>query len=294
MTVPLPLSIAWKAVNGLSDRNGLEFSGYIAFTMLLSLFPFLIFLVSIAGFFGQTKTGEEFLSTMSLFEPPEMLATLQPAIQQVIQNRNGSLLTIGLLLALYSAASGISALRLALNMSYGAQENRSYLLRKGEDFLIVIVGSVIAIIASAAIFLGPLIWKIVAWFTFVNAGDARLWHIARYGFTLVSMGIGVIALHRFLPNVRLTIAQILPGALTTTVSWLIAAALLTLYFSKFANYVSTYGSLGGVIITLMFFYVSAIVFIFGGEVNAALLVHARQLTPPLNPELRPSPPHSAS
>ena len=94
MTLPTPLTIVWKAMNGMSDRNGLEFSGYIAFTILLALFPFLIFLVSVAGFFGQTRIGEEFVATMSLFAPRDMIATLQPAILQVIQNRSGRLLTI--------------------------------------------------------------------------------------------------------------------------------------------------------------------------------------------------------
>jgi len=77
--------------------------------------------------------------------------------------------------------------------------------------------------------------------------------------------------------------------LTTTVIWIIAASLLTLYFGKFANYSATYGSLGGVVITLLFFYVSAIIFIFGGELNAALMPHEEKLAPPPNPELKPLP-----
>ena len=285
MQLPGPVALVWKAVDGMSCRNGFEIAGYIAFTTMLSLFPFLIFLVSIAGFFGDTRTGQDFISTLSLFAPPDVIKTLQPAIQEVIVNRSGSLLTIGLGLALYSASSAVSALRLALDLAYGLDENRSFLLRKAQDFAIVMVGSVILISASAAIIAGPWAWKLFVWFTFVDSTDKGLYHLARYGFTLVMLAMAVIALHRVLPNAHIRWRQILPGALTTTILWIIAASVLTLYFGRFANYSATYGSLGGVIITLMFFYVSAIIFIFGGELNAALMAHAVKLAPLPNQEM---------
>jgi membrane protein len=287
--LPQPLALIWKALDGMSCRNGFEIAGHIAFTVMLSLFPFLIFLVSVAGFFGDTRSGQDFLNTMSLFAPPAVMTTLQPAIQQVILNRSGSLLTIGLALSLYSASSAVAALRLALDLAYGVDENRSFLWRKVQDFAIVLFGSIIIIASSVAIIAGPWAWKLIATFAFIDPADQSLWHLARYGFTLVLLALAVIALHRILPNSRLTLRQILPGALTTTIAWIVAASVLTLYFGKFANYDATYGSLGGVVITLMFFYVSAIIFIFGGELNAALLPHEEKLAPPPNQELQSLP-----
>lgn len=144
-------------------------------------------------------------------------------------------------------------------------------------------------LSSVAIIAGPWILNLVARFTFIDATDKDLIHIARYGLTLVALAALVVVLHVVLPNSRLRLRQILPGALTTTVTWIIAASLLTIYFGKFTDYSATYGSLGGVMITLMFFYVSAIIFIFGGELNAALLPHEEKLAPPPNPELKPLP-----
>jgi membrane protein len=288
MTYWRPLSLAWKALNGMIDRNGIEIAGYIAFTVMLAIFPFMIFVVSIAGFFGETQTGANFLNTMALFAPPEMMKTLLPAIQQVTQNRSGSLLTIGLALALYSAGSAVSALRLALNLAYGLDETRSLWWRKSQDFLIVMFGSALLILLSFGVFLWPWVWRVIAWFTFTNPQDRGIWLFIRYAAALVLISAGVIALHRILPNTRLKFRNILPGALTTTAIWIVAVVSLTLYFGKFANYDATYGSLGGVIVTLMFFYISAIIFIFGGELNAALLVHAEKHAPPPNPELQSS------
>ncbi|MDB5396535.1 MAG: YihY/virulence factor BrkB family protein [Rhodospirillales bacterium] len=289
MKLPTPLALVWKSLDGLANRNGIEIAGYIAFTVMLSLFPFMIFLVSVAGFFGNTRTGEDFLNTVSLFAPPDVMKTLQPAILEVIQNRSGSLLTIGLALSLYSASSAVSALRLALDLAYGVEETRSFWWRKVQDFLIVMVGSVILILTSVAIILGPWVWGIVARFTFLNPKDQSLWHLARYAFAMISLALGIIGLHRVLPNCKMCIRQILPGALTTTIIWIIAASALPLYFGRFANYTATYGSLGGVIVTLMFFYVSAIIFIFGGEFNAALMARVSKAPPPPNPEVQSLP-----
>jgi membrane protein len=289
MTLPKPLAFLWRVIDGMSCRNGFEIAGYIAFTVMLSLFPFMIFLVSVAGFFGDTRSGQDFLNTISLFAPPAVMATLQPAIDEVVKNRSGSLLTIGLLLSLYSASSAVAALRLALDLAYGADETRSFWWRKVQDFIIVAVGSIIVMLSSVAIIAGPWILNLVARFIFMDATDQDLIHLARYGFTLVALAALVVVLHVVLPNSRLSIRQILPGALTTTIMWIVAASILTLYFGKFANYDATYGSLGGVVITLMFFYVSAIIFIFGGEVNAAILPHEEKLAPPPNPELKTLP-----
>jgi membrane protein len=281
-----PLNLVWKAVDGMISRNGIEIGGYIAFTTMLSLFPFMIFLVSLAGFFGATQAGENFLTTMAMFAPPEVMKTLLPAIDEVTKNRSGGLLTIGLVLALYSAGSAVAALRLALNLCYGVDEMRSFWWRKTEDFLIVIIGSILLILLSVAIILGPWAWKIFTWFLFLDPADRTLWHVARYTFAITVLAIGVIALHRVLPDAHLALRQILPGALSTTILWIVAASVLSYYFGSLANYNATYGSLGGVIITLMFFYITAIIFIFGGELNAALMAHREKHAPGPNPELR--------
>jgi membrane protein len=280
--------LVWGAINGLIGRNGIEISGYIAFTIMLAFFPFMIFLVAVAGFFGDSDSGARFIDTLALLAPPQVATTLEPVIQEVLKNRSGGLLTIGLAGALYSAGSGVAALRLALNLSYGVDETRSYFMRKLEDFLLVIIGSVVVLLSSVAIILGPWIWGVATWLSLVDAQQQEFWHILRYGVTLIMMQTAVMALHRVLPDSHLTWRQIFPGALTTTISWIVAASLLTVYFGHFADYAATYGSLGGVVITLMFFYISAIIFVFGGELNAALIARGMTLSHTPNSELKSS------
>jgi membrane protein len=278
MRLKLLAKLAWDALQGLIDRNGVELSGYIAFATLLALFPFVIFVVSVAGFLGDSRTGQDTLDLLALYAPADVLNTLTPAIQEVTKNRSSGLLTLGLVFALYSAASGISGFRLALNQSYCAQETRSFWRRKAEDFLIVIVGSVVLILISAALVVGPWLSTEAGGFGLVGPADRAWWPVARYAGGLTLLFVCVVALHRLLPDTRLTIRRIIPGALTSTILWTVAAAALTFYFNRFANYSLTYGSLGGVIVTLMFFYVSAIVFIYGGEINGILLARRRSRT----------------
>ncbi len=288
MTPKTVFLIVWDAIQGMVAKNGIEISGYIAFATMLALFPFLIFIVSVAGFFGDTRTGQDFFETMSLFAPLDMMKTLQPALQEVTEKRSGGLLTIGLALAWYSAASGVDALRTALDLSYRVEETRPFWYRKAQNFIVVIFGSIILILASLAIILGPLVWRVVLWFTPLGLDDHSLFHVMRYGFALILITSGVVALHRILPNTELTLRQILPGALTSTVIWIVTASLLTFYFGNFANYSLTYGSLGGVIVTLMFFYISGIIFIFGGELNAVLMARHHDRAPQPTEESSPS------
>ena len=118
--------------------------------------------------------------------------------------------------------------------------------------------------------LGPVIWKVVT--EYLPIGDAWFlpWVAVRYGLAAVLVAVCLVGLHRMLPNCHQPMRRVWPGAATTALLWLTTAALFSVYVDNFASYSVTYGSLGGVIMTLMFFYISAIIFAFGAELNASL------------------------
>ena len=95
--------------------------------------------------------------------------------------------------------------------------------------------------------------------------------LARLIVATLLLGTALLALHRWLPGRRLTLRSLLPGVIVSTILWLLAASLFSIYVAELGSYSATYGSLGGVIVTLVFFYVSAVLFIFGAELNSALL-----------------------
>lgn len=272
----LMVSAGRAMINSLS----FELAGHIAYTALLSIFPFLIFLAALAGFLGDY--GGSLASVHAVLDilPEDVGATLRPVIDEVLNRRDGGLLTLGLLGALWIASNGIDALRIALNTSYGFDEPRPWWMIKLGSLGAILFGGFIFLLLSLLIVLGPLIWQALLWL--FPLGNAERWAFGftRYGLAAAVLAAGLLAMHRWLPGRHLRWRDLLPGVLVTVVLWLTVAGLFSLYVARLGNYSATYGSLGGVIVTLVFFYVSAVLFIFGAEVNAALLRRRMKKPPP--------------
>ena len=254
----------------LLKHEGFELSGYIAFTAILALFPFLIFLTALAGFVGDAESADRIIQTLFELSPPEIAQALAPIVRDVLTQQHGGLMTVSILFALWTASSGVEALRTLLNRCYDVRETRAFWRTRPESVAIVIAGAGLALVLSVALVLGPVIWKLVTDYLSVDTAWFLPWVVLRYGLAAVLVAVGLIGLHRMLPNCHQPLRRVWPGAATTALLWLSTAALFSVYVDNFASYSVTYGSLGGVIMTLMFFYISAIIFAFGAEVNASL------------------------
>jgi membrane protein len=256
---------AWRLV--MLDE-GMELSGYIAFTAFLSLFPFLIFLAALAGFLGDRESADGFIEQMFNFMPDDVAETLTPAVREVVGAREGGLLTFGILATLWFASNGFEALRTGLNRAYGVSEQRAMWWLRLQSIAFVISGGLIILFLSLVVILGPLVWKVLGPTVHSVLETRLLFGTARYVFAGVLLVGALTLLHRWLPNTRQAFTRILPGVGVTTVLWLLGASLFAWYVGNLADYSVYYGSLGGVAITLMFFYVTAIIFIYGAEINA--------------------------
>ena len=263
--IEIPYRAAWRLV--MKDE-GLELSGYIAFTAFFSLFPFLIFLAALAGFLGDRETANEFIEEMFRFMPTDVAETLAPAVREVMDARQGGLLTVGILTTLWFASNGIEALRTGLNRAYGVSEERPMWRLRLQSIAFVIAGGVIVFFLSLAVILGPLIWRVLGPAIDDLLGTELVFVSTRYLVAVVLLWGALMLLHRWLPNTKQAYLRVLPGVCATTLLWLAGASLFSWYIGNLADYSAFYGSLGGVAITLMFFYVSAVIFIFGAEVNA--------------------------
>jgi membrane protein len=256
---------AWRLV--MKDE-GLELSGYIAFTAFFSLFPFVIFLAALAGFLGDPETADAFIEAMFEFMPDDVAETLAPAVREVMGARQGGLLTVGILTTLWFASNGIEALRTGLNRAYGVSEERAMWRLRLQSIAFVIAGGMIIFFLSLAVILGPLIWRVLGPTLHDLLGTQLVFISLRYLVAVVLLWAALMLLHRWLPNTRQAYLRVLPGVCATTLLWLAGASLFSWYVGNLADYSAFYGSLGGVAITLFFFYGSAIIFIFGGELNA--------------------------
>jgi len=263
--------IIYRAWWALIVHEGFELSGYAAFTALLSIFPSLIFLTTLAGFFGDAASAERMVDTALRLAPREVVEVLAPVVRDVVSRQSPNLMTFSILFALYSASNGIEALRTLLNRSYGVVETRPIWILRPQSVLIVIVGAIVTLLMSVMLVLGPVILGFLRHFGLLVSSSPLLWAAGRYGASALIVTAAVAALHMMLPNRRIALLSILPGAVVTAVLWLSGAALFSLYVENIAHYSVIYGSLGGIILTLFFFYLTAVVFVFGAELNEALM-----------------------
>ncbi|MDB5565317.1 MAG: ribonuclease [Tardiphaga sp.] len=253
--------------------DGWAIASHIALSTLMALFPFLIVLTSLAGFFGSKNLADQAAELMLQVWPEQVASTLSGQIHDVLTTTRGDALTIGLVLAVYFASNGVESLRVALNRAYAVVESRRWYWLRLESIGYTLVAAVTALAMAFLIVLGPLMLEIVRLYVpLMVANNEKLLNLARYGITIVAMIAVLFILHAWLPAGRRTFFQILPGIVFTMLASLVSGIGFGLYLARFANnYVTMYAGLASVIIALVFLYFIAAIFVYGGELNAAII-----------------------
>ncbi len=265
----VPGTILWRAIIHFIDDGGTVLAGSIAFTSLFALFPFLIFLTTLAGQFGQEEAAQRFIDLSLEGLPPEVVDAIRPAIDQVVNVRRTGLMTVSILVAVWTASSGVEALRTALNYAYGIDDPRAIWWRRLQSIVFTIIMTVAILVLMIVVVAGPFIWSFLVDLFNVPPSWGWTYTATRYLLAVLLLYAVIALLYQWLPNRRLRWHEILPGAAVTVVAWLSTASLFSLYLQNLGRFSVTYGSLGGIVVTLMFFYLSAAIFIFGAEVNGA-------------------------
>jgi membrane protein len=158
-----------------------------------------------------------------------------------------------------------------LDRAYGITDLGPIWQRRLQSMALVVAGSLVLFVASLAVILGPVLWRVLEVFGRPSEEEAVIWTIGRYLLGAVVLAVGLLGLHRWLPNHHLPLRALIPGVVLTLILWLIGASLFSLYLGTIADYSVTYGSLAGVAITLLFFYLTGALFVLGAEYNAVRL-----------------------
>ena len=270
------LEVLVDAFYRLGEDDGWAISSHLAMSTLTSLFPFLIFVTALAGFIGSANLAEA--ATQLLFDvwPRQVAAPIATEIHNVLTTPHGSLLTIGALLAVYFSSSGVEAFRIGLNRAYGVRERRTWWLLRLESIAYVLVGALALLALAFLVVLAPLIWSVIVAYAPEAAGLAVFVTAARYVLVTMILILALVIAHKWLPAERRTFGQIVPGITLTILLSLAFSWLFGAYLAEYArNYVSTYGGLASVMIALVFLYSLAGIFVYGGELNAAIIRRRR-------------------
>jgi membrane protein len=253
--------------------DGWAIASHIALSTLMALFPFLIVLTSLAAFFGSKGLADQAAGLMLQVWPKQVADSISGEVHDVLTTTRGDILTVGAVLAVYFASNGVEALRVALNRAYTVAETRRWYWLRLESIAYTLVAAFTALAMAFLIVLGPLIIEAARrHIPFFVESNERILNLARYGITVSALTIALFILHAWLPCGRRSFLQILPGIIFTMVASLISGVVFGQYLARFANnYVTMYAGLASVIIALVFLYFIAAIFVYGGELNAAII-----------------------
>jgi membrane protein len=253
--------------------DGWAIASHIALSTLMALFPFLIVLTSLAGFFGSKELADQAADLMLQVWPRQVANTLSGQIHDVLTTTRGDILTIGAVLAVYFASNGVEALRIALNRAYSVVETRRWYWLRLESIGYTLIAAFTSLAMSFLIVLGPLIIEAARrHIPLIVESNEQLLNFARYTVTVTALIVALFILHAWVPAGRRSFLQILPGVIFTMLASLVSGIVFGQYLARFANnYVSMYAGLASVIIALVFLYFIAAIFVYGGELNAAII-----------------------
>ena len=253
--------------------DGWAIASHIALSALMAMFPFLIVVTALAGFFlGSKELADEAALLLLEAWPSQVAEPIARDITGVLTSTRGDVLTLGVLFALYFASSGVESLRIGLNRAYGMKELRAWWLLRIESVIYVLVGAVAILAFSFLVVLAPLILAKLVRFVPALERFGDLITFARYGVAALVLVFALMILHLWLPAGRRSFGQIAPGVIATLLLWLITGAAFGRYLANYAfAYVSMYAGLASAMVALVFLYACASIFIYGGELNSVIL-----------------------
>jgi membrane protein len=264
--------LALDAFRQFNADDGWAIASHIALSALMSMFPFFLVLTAIAGIVGSTGLADEAANIVLEAWPEEVSGPIAQEIHAVLSGAHGQVLTVGALLALYFASSGIESLRIGLNRAYNMVDRRSVWLLRLESIGYVILAAVALLALSFLVVLAPVIWRTALKYLPGLEPFSDIITFTRLAIASALLIVTLILVHLWLPAGRRKFREILPGILVTLALWLAAGTLFGRYLADYAfTYSVYYAGLASVMIALVFLYLTASIFIYGGELNAAII-----------------------
>ncbi|MDH9161487.1 MULTISPECIES: YihY/virulence factor BrkB family protein [Staphylococcus] len=263
---------------GKDDASGL--SAQLSYYFMLSLFPMLLFLLSIVPVVGVKQSTIR--DMIKEHVPPDYAPQVSSIIGDIMGNASGGLLSIGLIVALWSASNGMTALMNSFNVAYDVEDSRNFIVSKLLSVLFTLALIVVLPLALILPTFGEQISSLL--FGPIGLGDQVKWvfNIIRVILPLIVVFVAFMLLYTLAPNVKIKMMSVIPGSIFATIVFLVGSYLFGIYISNFANYSKTYGSIAGIIILMLWLYITGFIIIIGAEINA--IIHQRKIVSGQTPE----------
>lgn len=263
------MKIIKRALAHFNDSDGYAMASHVALSLMIALFPFLIFAVTLASITDTEGISQAIVDLVFEYWPDAIAEPIVNEINAVLSTAGAGYLTFGIVLAVFFASNGVEAVRVALNRAYGDEDDRSIWRQRAQSLLFVVAGAILMLFIAVLLVFAPI------YFSFVEVSSPTFYYwlfrseAVRWFTAFCLLVFVVFACHYWLPAAHRPLARLWPGILFTLILWIIVASGFSLYLDSFANYSATYAGLAGIMTALIFLYLMAAILIFGAEYNAA-------------------------
>jgi membrane protein len=253
-----------------SEDDCLGLAAQLAYYFFLALFPAVLFVLALASFFPLTNFIDDVVRVLRPIAPPDVLGFLEEQLRRISNADSGGILTVGILGAVWSSSAALVAIVGSLNRAYDIEEGRPWWKVRLTAIGLTVALTVLILISFTLIVAGPLLAERLAASFGLGAVFEWTWKILQWplAFFLVASAVGLV--YYFAPDAEQDWVWITPGAVLGTLLWVIASLLFKFYVANFADYNATYGAVGGVIVLLLWFYISGLAILIGAELNAEI------------------------
>ena len=241
-------------------------SANLTYYFILSLFPMLIVALALTPYF---KIDQQFLlEKIQNYAPGALGDYLFDMISEVLNNKNNTIITVGIVFTLWSASSGIYGIIIAFNNAFRVRDGRIWIVTKLISVVITALFLVGMFVVLALVVFGKQLTYLLFHKFNLDEGFYNLWSVLNYSFPILFTFIVFVFLYIMGPNLKLKAISILPGSIFATVSWTLISRLFGYYIDHFSSYIKTYGTIGAFMAFIIWLYITGYILIIGAEINA--------------------------
>lgn len=250
--------------NIIEDEVG-TYSAQLAFFLTLSIFPFLIFVINVLSF--TELGGQALVLDFTKYLPQDIAKIIDTVVTETVQARSGTILIVAILGTVWTSSKGARSIITGLNRVYGVKEKRSIFKLYLVSTVFVLALSLIILLSIILLVFGEVIAQAVLDFIGFSQIFTDIWPFLQYGLTIAMLMLTFVLLYKYAPNKKIKFSHVWKGSLFAIIGWILVSRAFAFYVNNFGNYQLVYGSIGGLIVFLLWLYISSMVILIGGEIN---------------------------
>lgn len=255
-------------VHQIQEDDVSALGAQMTFYLILAFFPFLIFLLAILNY--TPLTSEHVMIQIAPFLAEDTMSLIESFVYDTFTTNSGTLLSFGMIGAIWASSNGMNGIIRGLNKAYQIQERRPFWKDRGLSIMLTIGLIIVIILTLVLLIFGKNIGEELFEHLYLPEYFGSVWAMIQYVIPLTMMFIVFLFLYKITPNLKLTFREVLPGTVFAVLGWVSISLLFATYVNQWGNYSQMYGSIGGIIVLLLWLYISSIIILIGGELNAVL------------------------